>query len=139
MTYLRILMRMFREGLIGMSIGCFIEILGISLDDKVNIIHPTSACIYLVVTFITGLLSELFLIESINYYIEIGIHFLITFTMFYIYNALTSHTSFFELNFLINYSIIFITTYAFAWLIVFIFLKRDTDKINDALIKRNKK
>ncbi|WP_283096120.1 DUF3021 family protein [Apilactobacillus xinyiensis] len=130
---------MFREGLIGMSIGCFIEILGISLDDKVNIIHPTSACIYLVVTFITGLLSELFLIESINYYIEIGIHFLITFTMFYIYNALTSHTSFFELNFLINYSIIFITTYAFAWLIVFIFLKRDTDKINDALIKRNKK
>ncbi|WP_353486020.1 DUF3021 family protein [Apilactobacillus xinyiensis] len=132
-------MRMFREGLIGMSIGCFIEILGISLDDKVNIIHPTSACIYLVVTFITGLLSELFLIESINYYIEIGIHFLITFTMFYIYNALTSHTSFFELNFLINYSIIFITTYAFAWLIVFIFLKRDTDKINDALIKRNKK
>ncbi|MCL0330228.1 DUF3021 domain-containing protein [Apilactobacillus sp. TMW 2.2457] len=122
-----------------MSIGCFIEILGISLDDKVNIIHPTSACIYLVVTFITGLLSELFLIESINYYIEIGIHFLITFTMFYIYNALTSHTSFFELNFLINYSIIFITTYAFAWLIVFIFLKRDTDKINDALIKRNKK
>ncbi|WP_220752284.1 DUF3021 family protein [Apilactobacillus xinyiensis] len=132
-------MRMFREGLIGMSIGCFIEILGIALDDKVNIIHPTLAGIYLLVTFITGLLSELFLIESINYYIEIGIHFLITFTMFYIYNALTNHTSFFELNFLINYSIIFITTYAFAWLIVFIFLKRDTDKINDALIKRNKK
>ncbi|KRM69736.1 hypothetical protein FD06_GL000909 [Apilactobacillus ozensis DSM 23829 = JCM 17196] len=139
MKKLRVLFRILKEGLIGMMIGSFIEILGIALDSNPNVIHPKSAACYLIFTFFIGVLSEIFLIDSIEYYLEIIMHAVITYLLFYIYNVLSSGINAFKLSFFISYTITFIAIYIFAWIVVIIFWKKDTYQINNALNKRNKR
>lgn len=130
---MKLIKKLLREFLVGMLFGSMIYML--TNFYNVNLNHRI---IYLFVCGLIGVLTELFNNDNIKIIYAFILHFLGTFGLICILNLLLGDYETFEMPYFTQFVMLFLITYAIIWGISLMLFRNTTDKINDAIKKRNK-